>query len=55
MVTSGGFGATVGGPIAMAMLPVGVEPGRTVFAEVRGKRLPLIVTELPYVPHQNKR
>ena len=54
-VTSGGFGPTVGGPIAMAMLPPDVEPGTTVFAEVRGKRLPLTVVELPFVPHNYKR
>ena len=55
VVTSGGFGPTVGGPIATAMLPVAIEPGRTVFAEVRGKKLPMTVTELPFVPHNYKR
>lgn len=52
-VTSGGFGATIGGPIAMAMLPTGTTA--TVYAEVRGKRLPLTVTDLPFVPHTYKR
>ena len=54
-VTSGGFGATVGGPIAMAMLPAGMPPGSTVHAEVRGKRLPLSVVTLPFVNPSYKR
>ena len=54
-VTSGGFGATVGGPIAMAMLPVDMTPGSTVHAEVRGKRLPLSVVTLPFVNPSYKR
>jgi aminomethyltransferase len=29
--------------------------GRTLFAEVRGKRLPVAVTALPFVPHRYKR
>ena len=54
-VTSGGFGATVDGPVAMAMLPTGTPLGTTVYAEVRGKRLPLTVTELPFVTPSYKR
>ena len=54
-VTSGGFGATVGGPIAMAMLPAGTPLGSTVYAEVRGKRLPLTVTKLPFITQSYKR
>ncbi|MDO5067478.1 MAG: glycine cleavage system aminomethyltransferase GcvT [Propionibacteriaceae bacterium] len=54
-VTSGGFGPTVGGPIAMAMLPAGTLPGQVVHAEVRGRRIPATVTELPFVPHSYKR
>lgn len=37
----------------MAMLPTGTTA--TVYAEVRGKRLPLTVTDLPFVPHTYKR
>lgn len=55
VVTSGGFGPTIGGPIATAMLPTGTAPGTTVQAELRGKRVPVVVTELPFVPHQYKR
>jgi aminomethyltransferase len=55
VVTSGGFGPTVGGPIAMAMLPAATEPGATVQAELRGRRVPVTVTELPFVPIHYKR
>ena len=54
-ITSGGFGPTVGGPVAMAMLPTGYAPGQVVHAEVRGRRIPLTVTDLPFVPHSYKR
>ena len=54
-VTSGGFGPTVGGPIAMAMLPTDIQPGATVHAEVRGRRLPLTVTALPFITPSYKR
>ena len=30
-------------------------PGRTLFAEVRGNRVPVEVTDLPFVPHRYKR
>lgn len=55
-ITSGGFGPTVGGPIAMGM--VGSEHttnGTILFGELRGKRLPLTVTSLPFVPANFKR
>lgn len=54
-VTSGGFGPTIGGPIATAMLPAEISPGTTVYAELRGKRVPIVVAELPFVPHKYKR
>jgi aminomethyltransferase len=49
-VTSGGFGPTVGGPVAMGY--VGSEyrkPGTIVQAVVRGKQLPTEVVRLPFV------
>ncbi|GAA4903495.1 glycine cleavage system aminomethyltransferase GcvT [Tessaracoccus lubricantis] len=55
VVTSGGFGATVGGPIAMGLVPAGATVGTVFHTQVRGKPLPLTVTELPFVPHQYKR
>jgi aminomethyltransferase len=50
VVTSGGFGPTVGGPVAMGY--VGSEhrrPGTVVQAVVRGKQLPTEVVPLPFV------
>lgn len=55
-VTSGGFGPSVGGPVAMGYLPTHLsEPGARVFAEVRGQRLPVAVSPLPFVPARFKR
>ncbi|WP_132255130.1 glycine cleavage system aminomethyltransferase GcvT [Methylobacterium segetis] len=55
-VTSGGFGPSLGAPVAMGYLPASLaEPGRTVFAELRGQRLALAVARLPFVPARFKR
>jgi aminomethyltransferase len=55
-VTSGGFGPSLGAPVAMGTLPsVLASPGTRVFAEVRGQRLPLVVSPLPFVPAGFKR
>ncbi|MER2248755.1 glycine cleavage system aminomethyltransferase GcvT [Methylorubrum podarium] len=55
-VTSGGFGPSVGAPVAMGFLPAGLTaPGTRVFAELRGQRLPLVVSPLPFVPAGFKR
>ena len=56
MVTSGGFGPSLNAPIAMGYLPaVLAVPGTRVFAELRGKRLPAIVTPLPFIVPKYKR
>jgi aminomethyltransferase len=55
-VTSGGFGPSLDAPIAMGYLPTTLEmPGTTVFAELRGKRLPVVVTSLPFIVPKYKR
>ena len=55
-VTSGGFGPSVNAPVAMGYLPSSyVAPGGTVFAELRGQRLPLQVTAMPFVRNTYKR
>lgn len=55
-ITSGGFGPTVGGPVAMGNVPIELaKPGTQVFGELRGKRLPLTVTALPFVAAGFKR
>lgn len=51
IVTSGTLGPSVGKPIAMAYLPVAFAAvGTEVFAEVRGKRLPMHVAAMPFQP-----
>ncbi len=55
-ITSGGFGPSVGAPIAMGYLPARLAGlGTKVFAEVRGKRLAAEVTRLPFHPRSYKR
>ncbi|WP_434985747.1 glycine cleavage system aminomethyltransferase GcvT [Vreelandella zhaodongensis] len=49
-VTSGGFGPSVGKPIAMGYVGREWEAlGTTVYALVRGKQLPMVVTATPFV------
>jgi aminomethyltransferase len=56
VVTSGGFGPTVQAPVAMGRLPTALaEPGTRVFAELRGRRAPVAVVSLPFVPARFKR
>jgi aminomethyltransferase len=55
-VTSGGFGPSLSAPVAMGYLPAPrAGLGGTVFAELRGQRLPLRVTAMPFVPNTYKR
>jgi aminomethyltransferase len=43
-------------PIAMAYLPLNhTAAGAEVYAEVRGKRLPMRVSAMPFAPHRYKR
>jgi aminomethyltransferase len=55
-VTSGGFGPTVGGPVAMGYVAAQASAiGTSLWGEVRGKRLPLSVAKLPFVAAGFKR
>ena len=55
-VTSGGFGPSLNAPVAMGYVPAALAAvGTTVFAEVRGQRLPLQVAAMPFVPNTYKR
>src|SRR5215470_12300158 len=55
-VTSGGFGVSLNAPIAMAYVSTARSaPDTRLFAEVRGKRLPIIVSSMPFVPTRYKR
>jgi aminomethyltransferase len=55
-VTSGGFGPSVNAPIAMGYVARShATIGTQLMGEVRGKRLPVTVTELPFHPTTYKR
>jgi aminomethyltransferase len=54
-ITSGGFGPSIEGPMAMAYLPADLSEGATVYGEVRGKRLPATVAPMPFQPTRYKR
>jgi aminomethyltransferase len=55
-VTSGGFGPTVNAPVAMGYVAsAAAKPGTALFADVRGKRVPIEVSELPFVKLSYKR
>jgi aminomethyltransferase len=55
-VTSGTLAPTVDKPIAMAYLPLDhTAPQHEVYAEVRGRRLPMRVTPMPFNPHRYHR
>ncbi len=51
-VTSGGFGPSVNGPVAMGYVEARyAAPGTAVMLTVRGKPMPARVATLPFVPH----
>lgn len=55
-VTSGGFGPSVGGPVAMGYVEAtATAPGTELTLIVRGKPLPARVTALPFVPRRYHR
>lgn len=52
-VTSGGFGPTVGGPVAMGYIARGAEaPDGAVTVMIRDKAVPAHIVRLPFVPHR---
>jgi aminomethyltransferase len=55
-ITSGGFGPTVGHPIAMGYVeaPVAAAASR-VYAEVRGTRIAVDIASLPFTPHRYRK
>ena len=56
VMTSGGFAPTVNAPIAMGYVATRHAVLNTVLvAEVRGKRVPLTVASMPFVPHNYHR
>jgi len=53
VITSGGYGPTVGGPIAMGYVEAPfATPGTKVALTIRGKDMPATVAALPFVPHR---
>jgi len=56
VVTSGGFAPSVNAPIAMGYVSANYSaPDTRLEAEVRGKRVPMTVTAMPFVPHRYHR
>ena len=54
-ITSGGFGPSIEGPMAMGYLPASLSEGMIVYGEVRGKRLPALIAPMPFQPTSYKR
>lgn len=55
-VTSGGFGPSVAGAVSMAYVPIAhAAVGSVLYAEVRGMRLPVTVSETPFIQKTYKR
>jgi aminomethyltransferase len=55
-ITSGGFGPSLDAPVAVGYLPSSyAAPGGSIYAELRGQRLPLRVAPMPFVPNTYKR
>lgn len=56
LVTSGGFGPTVNGPVAMGYVETALAPvGTKINLVVRDKPMPASVAALPFTPHNYKR
>ena len=56
IVTSGGFGPTVNGPVAMGYVETAfAAPGTRINLVVRDKPMPAAVAALPFTPHNYKR
>ena len=56
IITSGAFGPSLEAPMSMGYVPTDMSaPGTSFFGEVRGKRLPVTVTALPFVRPNFKR
>ena len=56
VVTSGGFGPSVGAPISMGYVEAAfAKPGQKVELMVRGKARPAEIVKLPFAPHRYAR
>lgn len=55
-VTSGAFGPTIGAPMSMGYVPTAkAGAGTGLYGDVRGKRMPVTVADLPFTPATFKR
>jgi aminomethyltransferase len=55
-VTSGTYAPSARGPVAMGYVPRALaKPGTRLFADVRGQRTPVLVSDLPFIPHRYHR
>jgi aminomethyltransferase len=54
-VTSGGFGPSVNAPIAMGYVNAAFSHAVTIYAELRGERVPVRIAPLPFITPQYKR
>jgi len=55
-VTSGGFGPSAGHPVAMGYVKTALaQPGTRLTAEVRGAKVPVTVSSLPFTPHRYRK
>lgn len=56
VVTSGGFGPSVGVPIAMGYVASDfAKAGTPVLLSLRGRQIPGVVTDMPFTPHRYRR
>ena len=55
VITSGGFGPTLGAPMALALIDADTPKDIPLYGEVRGKRLPVAQAKLPFTPPGYKR
>jgi len=54
-VTSGGFGPSVGSPVAMGYVSAALAPESKLFADVRGTKVPVDIHPLPFMPHRYRK
>ena len=55
-VTSGGFGPSAGHPVAMGYASASLaKPGTKLFADVRGTKIPIDISSLPFTPHRYRK
>ncbi|ESX23185.1 glycine cleavage system aminomethyltransferase GcvT [Mesorhizobium sp. LSJC264A00] len=55
-VTSGGFGPSAGHPVAMGYVSTALaKPGTKLFADVRGTKIPVDISSLPFTPHRYRK